>query len=87
LTKSSFTGAFNASSTVAINHAEHWRPKEMNPQNPFLLSSKRSSDASVFAEKENRLASTEKQRSNPSFSKILIPENRGKTPMLLKPLC
>jgi hypothetical protein len=35
----------------------------MNPQNPFLLSSKRSSDANAFTEKEKPLASTEKQHS------------------------
>jgi hypothetical protein len=46
---------------MAINHVEPWRPKKMNPQNPFL-SSKRSSDASAFAEKEKHLASTEKHR-------------------------
>jgi hypothetical protein len=48
---------------VTINHAEHWRPRKINPQKPFVLSSKRSSKASTFAEKENPLASTEKQRS------------------------
>jgi hypothetical protein len=37
---------------MAINHAKHWRPRKINPQKPFLLSSKRSSEASAFAEKE-----------------------------------
>jgi hypothetical protein len=70
LTKS-FAEAFNASSTVAINHAKHWKPKEMNPQKPFLLSSKRSFDASVFAEKDNPLASTKKLRSIAVYSEEL----------------
>jgi hypothetical protein len=67
----SFAEAFNASSTVAINHAEHWKPKEMNLQNPSLLSSNRSSNASIFTEKDNPLASTENLRSIPVYSEEL----------------
>jgi len=42
---------------VANSQAEAWKPKNKNPQNPFLLSSKRKFAASDLAEKEKRLIS------------------------------
>jgi hypothetical protein len=46
----------------------------MNPQNPFFLYSKRSSDVSAFTEEEKQLAPTEKQRSIFAKSKELQEE-------------
>jgi hypothetical protein len=52
-----------ASSTVSANQSKHWIPKEINPPNPFLFSSKQRTDLPVFAKKEKDLASTENRRS------------------------